>query len=189
MLDRCPLCIPFTFQSEGGYSNDPTDGGNWKNGIVVGSNFGITWQDVVAAYGSNYPITAEFMRNITPDFAKKVMRIQYWNVVNAGNLWAGLDLMVFDFGFNAGNGTSAEELQVLLGFTGRNVDGDIGRMTVAAANAIGDKAAFLKKLRDAELDHYKKLRLWSRDGNGWTNRANDRLALALRMLADPTVSG
>ena len=188
-MDRFPLCVPFTFSAEGGYSDDQTDRGNWMNGIVVGSKYGITWQDLRAAYGSNFQITASFMRNLTPVFAQKVMRIQYWNVVNAGSLWTGLDLMTFDFGFNAGNGTAVEGLQSLLGFSGDDVDGDVGPKTLSAVDAIDDRVTFLEKLRDAEIDHYRTLQLWARDGAGWTNRANDRFDLAVRMLADPTVSG
>lgn len=187
--DRFPLCAPFTFKSEGDYSNDQTDSGNWKNGLLVGSKYGITWQDVCAAYGYRYRITAEFMRNITPEFAYSVMRVQYWNVVNARSLWPGLDLFAFDFGFNSGNMISIEEIQKLLGFVGDDIDGDNGPKTIYAASQITDRAAFLGRLHDIEIEHYKKFELWTKYGKGWTARTNNRLHLATRMLEDPTISG
>ena len=187
-VDRFPLCCNFTLSVEGGYSSDPTDGGNWMNGVVVGSNLGITWKDIKALYGDSFRITPEFMRNITPVMAKKVLRILYWNTTNSGNLWPGLDLVVFDFGFNAGIGISARELQIALGFTGDDVDDDIGPMTAGAAKKINNKEDFLTQLRDAEIAYYMKLPLWQRDGNGWKNRADDRLELAIKMIKDPTLS-
>ena len=187
-IDRFKLCFPFTMSAEGGYSTDRSDSGNFMHGVLVGSKYGVTWQDIKTLYGERFTITADFMRNITPILAQKVYNILYWNVVSANSMWPGLDLVVYDFGVNAGIGTSAKELQIALGFTGDGVDDIIGPKTLAAANSVVDRVGFLTKLRDAEVEHYKTLRLWEQDGDGWTARSDDRLELALKMLKDPTLS-
>ena len=129
-------CAAFTLEAEGGYDADPADRGNWINGVLVGSNLGITAADVRQMYGWRFATTPDFMRSITPDFARRALRALYWNPVNGEALWPGLDLLVFDFGFNAGIGSSVEELQRLLRV---DQDGDLGPLTLAAANAVDDR--------------------------------------------------
>lgn len=185
MIDRFDLCVPFTLAAEGGYDNDQSDPGNWCNGLLVGSNMGITAADVRTIYGNRFQITASFMKSLTKQFALRVLRLNYWNAVQAASLWPGLDLVVFDFGFNAGTATSIEELQRALGVT---TDGIIGPKTLGAINAVSDHAGFLDRLANDELAHYRALRLWPRDGKGWANRVEAKVSLAKRMIADPTLS-
>jgi len=172
-------CSRFTFGAEGGYSDDPRDSGNWCNGLLVGSNRGITPADVRAVCGWRFSITREFMQALTLSFASRVLRSQYWNAVRGDALWVGLDLMGLDFGFNAGTGTFALEFQQILRV---EADGIIGPQTLAAAQAVSDREAFLGDLTQAELAHYRGLSTWPVYGNGWTSRAEARLALATQMM-------
>ena len=187
MTDRFDLYWPFTLSAEGGYSTDSRDNGNWWNGIKVGSNFGITAADV-ATYDKHININAAFMRNMTAAYAKTIARVCYCQALSCTDTPAGIDIVVFDFGFNAGKGTSARQLQTALGFTGDDVDGWIGSETLAAVSNIADIPAFLKNLAALETTHYRALASFPTYGNGWLNRVNARLNLALRMVDDPTLS-
>jgi lysozyme family protein len=179
-------CVTFTFQEEGGYSDTPGDPGGATNyGITLNTlqswvnQHSVTQGDGTLEQGQ--AVTPTDVQDLTLATAQQIYQTNYWNVMSCGSLAKGVDLMVFDFGVNAGPGTSGKELQQIVGTT---VDGQIGPITVAAAAKLSP-GALITALKAAHLAYYQGLSGFAEFGNGWTNRLNACAALAAQMAAVP----
>jgi lysozyme family protein len=176
MPDRFTECLAFTWdphwdgQPLHKSSNDP---GGWTAWGVTLSTFS-SWQE---DHG-NPPATVEDLRAATKDDLAPIVRSRYWDAVHADQLPPGPDLLVYDFGYGSGSGTSAKLLQEVLGVA---VDGRIGPATLAAAAAAdaADHAGFVQRLGDRHESFYRSLRLFATFGHGWLNRNSARVTLAL----------
>jgi lysozyme family protein len=101
----------------------------------------------------------------------------------------GLDLMVFDFGFTAGPGTSVRQLQTVLhrGNVKIAIDGMIGPLTINETLHIADPAfpgqlgTLITQVAQQQLRYYQGLTKWSLYGRGWARRNTACLDAALRM--------
>lgn len=182
MADFAPA-IAFTLGQEGGFSDDPQDPGG-------ATNLGITLATLSNWRG--HSCTVQDVRTLTQTEAKAIYTANYWNVVGGPNLPPGLDLTVFDFGVNAGPGTSAKMLQRILGVVR---DGAVGPITLAAAQCSG--AVLRARIGDLAAAHeayYHSLPGFAHDGKGWTARvlacqaASIRLAAGLSPLAKPVAT-
>jgi hypothetical protein len=162
-------CVDLIFRHEGGFVDDPVDPGG-------ATNMGITIGTLAAVRGA--PVSREDVQNLTRDEARQIYRAHYWNALSCDSLPAGIDLVVFDFGVNAGVARSAKLLQKLVHV---ETDGEIGPITVGAARAI-DPAHVIKSFSDARMDHYRGLSTWERFKNGWTRRTAEMREAALAML-------
>src|SRR5205085_12703724 len=92
--DCCAESIRRVLASEGGYVNHPSDPGG-------PTNFGITIADYRAYVKPD--ATADDIRNMTVDDAKRIYRKRYWDVQRCDELPAGVDYSAFDYGVNSGN--------------------------------------------------------------------------------------
>lgn len=122
---------------EGLYSQARNDAGNWTSGIVgigrlAGSMRGISAATMARWLGSPDDVTPSVMRAIDHATFLAIARAFYWRVLSCDSLRPGVCRMVFDFGFHAGVGRSARQLQKLAGV---RQDGDIGPTTLAALAA------------------------------------------------------
>ena len=108
----------------------------------------------------------------------ELTRALYWAPIYADKLPVGVDLLVYDFGFGSGPGTSARVLQQMLHVA---ADGYIGPATIAAAAKVQDHAGLLHDLAAAHVRYYSGLSNWTRFGKGWAARNTARLALACQM--------
>ncbi len=162
-------CVEITLAQEGGFTQSEGDPGG-------ATNFGITLQTLSDWVGHN--VTPEDVRNMTKAQAVEIYRANYWNPACCGNLPGGVDLMVFDFGVNAGPRTSVKCLQRAVGVT---EDGSVGPRTLAAVQAVNarDLIGTLSQLR---LAYYRGLTNFDRFGRGWTNRTEQVAAAALSMV-------
>lgn len=145
-------CLAFTLGEEGGFSQDPRDGGCYLSGrpgegALIGSNRGIS-AVVLAAWMHPTAPTAEAMRAIGPQTVEAICRTLYWQPINGERLPAGIDLMVLDHGFNAGVAAAARILQRCLGVIS---DGWIGDATLAAIGRAEPRD--LLDLLDADAAH------------------------------------
>jgi lysozyme family protein len=114
---------------------------------------------------------------VTRREAADIYRQRYWRPMHCGELPAGVDLMVFDFGVNAGPGTSVKMLQRAVGVVD---DGSVGPRTLAAVKAA---AGLIDALVEARLAHYRSLSNFATYGNGWTSRTRQVADLARGMRA------
>ncbi len=108
-------CLVFTQAEEGGYVADRRDSGNWTSGhvgdgVLVGSNMGVGAPTLLAWMGPDGIITAELMRNLRFSTYEAIARCQYWEPLGCGAVPEGIDLMLFDYGWNRGIATSLNSL-------------------------------------------------------------------------------
>jgi len=172
-MDAFPSCLAFTLAEEGGWTNDPLDpGGPTMDGLTMPDL--LHW---------DRDATIDDLRNMPGDLVSALYRALYWQPVRGGELWSGLDLLVFDYGVNAGVGTSAMALQRLLRV--KTVDGIIGPITAGAARSVfaPRRPVLLSALAEAHRTHYRALGQFPRYGAGWLGRVDRSLAAALQMLA------
>ena len=78
---------------------------------------------------------------------------------------------VWDFAINAGMSTAKRALQRALRVA---EDGQIGPLTVRAAQAMGTPDTLLR-FNAERLRHYTSLSTWPTFGRGWTRRVADNL--------------
>ena len=162
--------LAFVFSVEGGFTDDPVDPGG-------ATNLGITHDELSRWRGA--PVTLDDMRNLGKDEAARIYRANYWNISRCGDLAPGVDLLVFDGSVNTGNGRSARLLQGVLGVA---VDGQIGPLTVAAANAVRADD-LVNALAAARQAFYQNLPTFSHFGHGWTDRVRKARAAALALVS------
>jgi len=102
MMRRCGVCsctrvdTAITLQIPGG----PT-------------NFGITIADYRAYVKPD--ATAEDVRNMRVDEAKRIYRKHYWDAQRCDELPAGVDYSLYDYGVNSGIGRSGKVLRRVVG--------------------------------------------------------------------------
>ncbi len=166
-------CLTLVLGAEGGFANDARDKGGATNfGITIG-----TLTDWRRGRSSDATVTIDDVRALTLDEAKEIYRSRYWNVLRCEDLPPGVDLLVFDFGVNAGTARSARVLQQVLGV---EQDGSVGPVTLNGLNTCpADKV--IRDFSARRLDFYRSLDDFSVFGAGWTNRTNSMLEAALRM--------
>ncbi len=171
--DNFDQCLRLVLGAEGGFGNHPRDPGG-------ATNFGITLETLGAWRKSKSPdaeTTIDDVRNLTIAEATEIYRTNYWNRLRCGDLPGGIDLLVFDFGVNAGPGTSAATLQKVIG---AEQDGSIGPLTLHAVGAI-DRLKVIREFSARRLELYRSFKNFDVFGTGWTNRTNSMEQAALRM--------
>jgi lysozyme family protein len=169
-MSNFDACWAFTIQEEGGFSNDPQDPGG-------ATNHGITLRELALWRGAE--VSVQDVIDLQADEAGRIAKALYWRAMSCDALPIGVDLVVFDFGFNAGQKRSVEFLQQQVEVP---VDGDIGPITELAARGADRQATIIGlTLRDQAL--YRSLPTFNRFGNGWIARTQARQQLALKMAA------
>ncbi len=106
------------------------------------------------------------MKALKVDEAKDIYFANYWNALSCGALPAGLDLVVFDFGVNAGVRQAAKVLQRCVFVAD---DGVIGPITLGAIENFG-VAELIRKFGQERMKFYKSLGTFATFGPGWRNR-------------------
>jgi lysozyme family protein len=161
--------LAFVLSVEGGFTDDPVDPG----GVT---NLGITHNEL--AVWRRAAVSIDDMRNLGKNEAGQIYRANYWAISRCADLAPGVDLLVFDGSVNTGNGRSARLLQGVLGV---KADGQIGPITVAAANAVRADD-LVNALADARQAFYQNLPTFMHFGRGWTARVVAARAAALAMV-------
>jgi lysozyme family protein len=170
MENNFKACVTFVLDEEGGFTNDPRDPGG-------ATNFGITLHTLSRWRGGI--CTVDDVRALTRTEAEDIYHLQYWAKMRADSLPAGVDLMVFDFGVNAGPARGVQELQQALGVAR---DGVIGPITLAAL-AAQNVPTVLNVMAGLQKAYYQSLSTYPVFGRGWDSRTIRRLAAALHMAA------
>lgn len=163
-------------QSEGGFTDDPRDPGNWlPDGRPGCTNLGVTqraWEEYLGQQ-----VTHEEMKALTPEIVNPFYKKKFWDVIKADDLPAGIDYMVFDTCVNSG---PAKAARILQGCIGATQDGSIGPATLAAvSNANLDK--LIDDYSAARLNFMQSLSGWKTFGKGWERRVNEVAGLADKM--------
>jgi hypothetical protein len=167
--DDFSRCVAVTLAYEGGFVDDAADPGG-------ATNFGITKRTLEAYLG--HAVSVDDVRNMSSSTAIAIYRANYWNQMRCGELPAGVDLMVFDFGVNSGPATAVMALQGLVGVTR---DGAIGPMTLSAVAGVAP-VTLVNGLAQARLTYLHGLPTFAQFGDGWSKRVTDVQQKALQMI-------
>ncbi len=162
--DAFRRAVEFTLASEGGYTADPADRGNWTGGAVgqgelKGTNFGIS--------AASYPSLD--IKALTRDDAIAIYHRDYWNAVHGDALPFPIALVMFDTEVNGGAPVRWLQLSV----PGVKVDGELGPLTIAAAHRAADPVGVALRILRRRLLFNAGLPSWKLYGPGWTQRAFD----------------
>jgi lysozyme family protein len=163
--------LAFTLAREGGFVNNANDPGG-------ATNLGITRQ-TLSRWLKRSASVAD-VKALTTGVASSIYHDWYWCPITGDALPAGVDLMIFDMGVNAGCHEAAVELQQVLGFQGDDVDGDIGPMTLGATDR-ANAQDLIAKLSTAQEARYRSLPGFADFGDGWLARVKLRTAAALKL--------
>ena len=148
---------------EGGFTNNPSDPGNWTGGQCgvgrcAGTKFGVS--------AASYPGTD--IASLTMQGASEIYRRDYWDRVRGDDLPPPLALLVFDAAVNNGVGRAARWLQQAAGTL---PDGVIGEATLSAiARHSGNGAPLMAEFQVQRLVFMAGLSTWRTFGLGWARR-------------------
>lgn len=153
--------------SEGGYSDDTRDLGNWTGGKVgvgelKGTKFGI------AAH--SYPYLD--IKNLTLAQAKEIYHRDFWAII--GSAHPSIKFQLFDSAVNHGHGNAIRFLQDAVRVA---PDGNWGKISQAALDAMETNDVLLRFVA-YRLKFWAKLQIFDVYGRGWTNRGADNLLYA-----------
>lgn len=163
--DAFAMALAEVLKHEGGYVDHPHDpGGATNRGVTIGT---------LSAWLGR-PATKAEVKALTVEAVTPIYRKNYWDAVQGDELPPGVALMVFDLAVNSGPGRAANFLQEAVGVT---VDGRIGPVTVAKANAL-PAIDTINKLRERRERFYRGLSTFPTFGTGWLRRLADVTALA-----------
>jgi lysozyme family protein len=153
--------VESVFNSEGGYSTDTKDTGNYVEGKFVGTNHGIS-APVLKNYLGRTP-TIKDMRSLTKDKAREIYKKDYYEKYGVDKLPSDLQEIVLHGVVNSG-GTGLKVAQKLVGV---KADGVAGKKT---KKALKDANFTKQEYKNKLLEEYKKFKTWKDHGEGWTNR-------------------
>lgn len=147
--------------SEGGFTDNPKDRGNWTTGVIgrgicKGTKYGIS--------AMAYPDLD--IRNLTQTAAKAIYQRDYWSKASCDVWPAGVDYFVFDCAVNHGVARAIRFIQTALRVT---PDGIVGPKTIAAAHDANprDLLVRLGVIRDEFFDDLDNETF----EDGWRKRA------------------
>ncbi|MGB3812943.1 MAG: glycosyl hydrolase 108 family protein [Shinella sp.] len=123
-----PTALELIFGDEGAYSSAPTDRGNYLNGVLVGTKYGITGATPAAHRGVR-TVTAAQVIGMSLREAEDIYRRSYWPQSGGDVLPPGLDYFVFNNGVMPGPMRAVKILQSVVGV---REDSHIGEQTLAA---------------------------------------------------------
>jgi len=166
-----------TFGHEGGFQRDPNDSGNYANGVLKGTKYGIA--------AASYP--KEDIRNLTLERASVIYSRDFWGASRCGE-WKSQIIAndYFDAAVNLGQGTAARILQRAINYAGYPakriaVDGNIGKATVARLNSVNQELLYVHmiglihnryvQIVDANSNKERYLSVWARRVKGNVQRS------------------
>jgi lysozyme family protein len=151
--------------TEGGYSSNSADPGNWTGGKRgAGECKGTCW----GISAASYPHLS--IATLTLEQAQEIYHTDYWQKIHAADLPPALALLAFDSAVNNGVGQAVRWLQTIAGAA---TDGAMGPVTLAKVRALVKKDGL-----DAVCAEYLAQRLmftaglpsWRTFGLGWARR-------------------
>lgn len=158
------------------HSLDRADKGNWLDGRLVGSKWGVTGA-ALAKYRKvpRSAITKDVMSQLTKQEAIDLGLEDYYRTNGIDLLpWDAVIASVVDHGYNRGQATAVKVLQRMIGV---GADGQAGAKTREAYQAWRCKhneASAMQAWTDTRVRDYESLRN-AKYINGWRNRAKSFL--------------
>lgn len=150
--------------NEGGYVNNPNDPGGE-------TMWGVTKR---VALANGY--TGQ-MKDLPRATAMLIAKKAYWDVIQGDQFDPNIAFQLFDAAYNHGVKTPSVWLQKSAGLTGDDVDGSIGRQTIAAVTAF-PWYQIVFRFNSQRAMFYTSTGTWATFGKGWTNRIANNLSIA-----------
>lgn len=169
--------LPLILDFEGGWTDDPFDpGGPTNHGITLATFARERGIEVTAETVTD--LKAD-LRRITDAEVRRIYLERYWRLARCDAMPAALALVHFDASVNQGVTGAARMLQAALDVT---VDGEIGPITLAAANSC-ELGPAIDRYAAIRRDHYRSLSHFWRFGRGWLRRVERATAAAHALAA------
>lgn len=160
-MDRFPICLAETLKWEGGYSDDRYDpGGKTMRGII---------QKEYDAYRVGHGLPPQWVKLISDVELRDIYHRSYWAPVRADEVFAGLDLELFDEAVNSGPVTAVKHLQQVLNIV---PDGHIGTQTLDAIRRVNDRESLIAQYMERRRTYLRSLKTFWRFGHGWMDRCD-----------------
>lgn len=183
MIDRLPICLPFTLAQECPLPNDwsnPKNFSNDKHDPGGATMCGIIQREY-DLWRKGYGLPTQDVRKMTQEEGRAIYRVSYW-LPNCPALPVGLDMQYFDTCVNMGTTEATKILQIAIGV---EADGEWGPQTqtavgLAAQNPIKYIEAFTAR-REAV---YKMLPGFKYFGTDWLRRNAEIGATAAKMAGE-----
>ncbi len=153
--------LAFVLKSEGAWSGDPNDSGNWTGGKVLAGELKGTKYGISAASYPNLDI-----QNLTLTEAQAIYKSDYWDKIHGDEMPLTIAVIAFDSAVNQGVGGAIRLLQKVYGV---KVDGVLGKQTLAAIQSAPTKAMAIEFL-SRRIMAYTEAAGWPGNGLGWTRR-------------------
>jgi len=188
--NRYPIFFEQLFVNEGGFQNDPKDVGNYYQGKLYGTIYGIA-----AAYHIKEYLALKYLLDTgKPGLAKEYAmnfyeKRGYWNPLYNKIIDSSLAFKMFDLGVNLGYKKVVQLLQQCLNFHYDIIlddDGVFGKATLSAVNEAHLKAPVrgnYKEIPGESLfyacfigwieQYYKTRKTWKDHGRGWIRRLKE----------------
>lgn len=168
MNDTFDIAFEAVIGHEAGFQKDPKDPGNYVNGELIGTKYGIS--------ARSYPKVD--IPNLTLEQAKEIYHKDFWLKAKCDIMPIGVDYLMFDASINHGRHRANMFLQSALGVI---VDGIVGPKTLAALEAVPEDEVddLMTDFCIARQKYYESLSTYSHFKNGWRRRAFETLSFAL----------
>lgn len=152
-----------------GYHVTPGDpGGGTKGGVIE-----TTWAAAVER-----GLVTGLLIHATDDQLSLVLRQEFWGAA-CDALPSGVDFLLFNGRMMTGE--YPHLFQSCLGFTGDDVDGDIGKETLDAAAGV-DPFTFIEALTGLHYRYLSALQAWHEFEGGWTTRLKGAEKAAVKLI-------
>lgn len=154
---------------EGNFTDNLKDPGNWTGGkvgagVCKGTKYGIA--------ANTYP--NEDIRNLTLARAKELYKRDYWGKLKMDDIPDVVRFDLFDAAVNSGVGQAAKFLQRAAGMPEVEVDGVIGKDSLAAVKQM-DPQLLDKRMSGYRLRFMADLKVWPDFAKGWARRIANNL--------------
>lgn len=160
--------MPYLLVHEGGKVDHPSDpGGRTNQGVT---------QRVYNGYRVRKNLKTRDVYLMTAAERDAIYREQYWSVIKADQLPAGVDYVIFDGAVNSSPVQSIKWCQRALaeaGVYGGKIDGHMGEGTLAAIELHPNHDKLIEKICVRRVIFLRALKTWPVFERGWTKRVAD----------------
>lgn len=163
--------VQLVIENEKGFQDDPNDRGNWTSGKIGVGQLKGTKYGVSAMTYPNLDI-----KNLNLQAAVDLYYNDWWLKYKLDQIDPVIGYQVLDAAINHGAGNAIKFLQQAVGFTGKNVDGAIGTLTINATNKMQTAEVLIRFLAN-RLQFMTDISTFDRYGKGWSRRVSSNMLL------------
>lgn len=161
-------------EEEGGFQKNPKDSGNYYNGKLYGTIYGIAVKYNPDTFFAVYGLWLKNESEAALELAKSFYYINYYNPLYDRILDKRFSHKIFDLSVNTGKRQTIKIIQKTINLLGGkvSVDGVFGLLTLSELNMLSQKLTDAPYGKFIELydKYYRSLLRFPVFGKGWLNR-------------------